>query len=80
MTTAGFDSQRLASVSALVDRYVAEGKLAGAGVMVVNPPYTLEQDLLIVLPWLCDLFRQGEGAGWRLDGGLTPEYLAGGEA
>ncbi|TGY88978.1 23S rRNA (adenine(2030)-N(6))-methyltransferase RlmJ [Marinicauda algicola] len=58
----------------------SEGKLAGAGVMVVNPPYTLEQDLLVVLPWLCDLFRQGEGAGWRLDGGLTPEYLAGDEA
>lgn len=34
MTTAGFDSQRLASVSALVDRYVAEGKLAGAQVQV----------------------------------------------
>ncbi|MGB0501985.1 MAG: serine hydrolase domain-containing protein, partial [Acidimicrobiales bacterium] len=36
MTTAGFDSQRLASVSALVDRYVAEGKLAGAQVQVAH--------------------------------------------
>lgn len=34
MTTAGFDSQRLARVAALVDRYVAEGKLAGAQVQV----------------------------------------------
>ena len=31
LTTAGFDSQRLASVSALVDRYVAEGKPRSAG-------------------------------------------------
>ena len=36
MTAAGFDSQRLASVSALVDRYVAEGKLAGAQVQVAH--------------------------------------------
>ena len=36
MTTAGFDSQRLASVSALVDRYVVEGKLAGAQVQVAH--------------------------------------------
>ena len=36
MTTAGFDSQRLARVSTLVDRYVAEGKLAGAQVQVAH--------------------------------------------
>ena len=36
MTTTGFDSQRLASVTALVDRYVAEGKLAGAQVQVAH--------------------------------------------
>ena len=36
MTTDGFDSQRLARVSILVDRYVAEGKLAGAQVQVAH--------------------------------------------
>lgn len=36
MTTTGFDSQRLASVSELVDRYVAEAKLAGAQVQVAH--------------------------------------------
>lgn len=36
MTTGGFDSQRLSRVSALVDRYVAEGKLAGAQVQVAH--------------------------------------------
>ena len=36
MTIAGFDSQRLARVAALVDRYVAEGKLAGAQVQVAH--------------------------------------------
>ncbi|MEO0493033.1 MAG: serine hydrolase domain-containing protein [Actinomycetota bacterium] len=36
MTTAGFDSQRLAQVAALADRYVADGKLAGAQVQVAH--------------------------------------------
>ena len=52
------------------------GKLAGAGVMVVNPPYTLEVDLLAVLPWLCATLRQDEEAGWRLDGALTEEIIS----
>lgn len=53
----------------------AEGKLGGAGVMVVNPPYTLEADLLVLLPWLTQLFAQDEDAGWRLDGGITEDSL-----
>jgi len=51
----------------------AEGKLAGAGVVVVNPPFTLEADLVTVLPWLCDLLKQEAGAGWRVDGALAEE-------
>lgn len=52
-----------------------EGKLAGAGVVIVNPPYTLEADLLKILPWLCDLLKQEAGAGWRLDGILNEDAL-----
>ncbi|MEO1040496.1 MAG: 23S rRNA (adenine(2030)-N(6))-methyltransferase RlmJ [Pseudomonadota bacterium] len=51
------------------------GKLAGAGLMIVNPPYTLETDLLVLLPWLCKTLRQDEEAGWRLDGALTEEVV-----
>lgn len=50
-----------------------EGPLAGAGVVVVNPPYGLEEGLLVALPWLAELLRQGDGAGWRLDGAITEE-------
>ena len=50
-----------------------EGKLPGAGIVVVNPPHTLEADLLILLPWLSSLLRQGEGNGWGLDGALEEE-------
>ena len=53
----------------------SEGKLAGAGVVVVNPPYTLESQLLTLLPWLAEVLKQGEGAGWRLDGGIAEDSL-----
>lgn len=53
-----------------------EGKLAGAGVVVVNPPFTLEQHLLALLPWLAKTLAQGEGAGWRLDGCATEDSLS----
>lgn len=48
-------------------RAIGEGKLAGAGVVIVNPPYGVEQHLRAALPWLSDLMKQGEGAGWRLE-------------
>jgi 23S rRNA (adenine2030-N6)-methyltransferase len=57
----------------------AEGKLAGAGVVVVNPPFTLEEDLVTVMPWLCDLLKQEAGAGWRVDGALAEEDFEGEE-
>jgi 23S rRNA (adenine2030-N6)-methyltransferase len=53
----------------------SEGKLAGAGVVVINPPWTLEDKLLTCLPWLADTLAQGDGYGWRVDGGLTDEDL-----
>ncbi|WP_420433748.1 23S rRNA (adenine(2030)-N(6))-methyltransferase RlmJ [Hyphobacterium sp.] len=53
----------------------SEGKLAGAGVVVINPPYTLEEQLLALLPWLAETLAQGEGAGWRMDGAATDESL-----
>jgi 23S rRNA (adenine2030-N6)-methyltransferase len=45
-----------------------EGPLAGAGVLVVNPPFGLREGLAAALPWLAEALKQGEGAGWRLDG------------
>lgn len=48
-------------------RTIGEGKLAGAGVVIVNPPYGVEQHLRAAMPWLCELMAQGPGAGWRLE-------------
>ncbi|WP_421787725.1 23S rRNA (adenine(2030)-N(6))-methyltransferase RlmJ [Hyphobacterium sp.] len=54
----------------------SEGKLAGAGIVIVNPPFTLEAQLLALLPWLSETLAQGEGAGWRLDGCATDDSLS----
>ena len=52
-----------------------DGPLAGAGVVVVNPPFKLEERLLKLLPWLTELLAQDEDAGWRLDGCINDDSL-----
>lgn len=41
--------------------------LHGSGVVVVNPPWTLEAALSESLPWLCDALAQDAGAGWWIE-------------
>jgi 23S rRNA (adenine2030-N6)-methyltransferase len=41
----------------------AEGGLVGSGLIAVNPPFTLEQDLRVLMPALCGLLEPG-AAGW----------------
>jgi 23S rRNA (adenine2030-N6)-methyltransferase len=58
----------------------SEGKLAGAGVVIINPPWTLEDNLSAIMPWLADTLAQGDGYGWRVDGALTEEDVEAAEA
>ena len=69
------DPEKILRADLWVRELEAEGKLAGAGVIVINPPYTLEEQLLTLLPWLADTLKQGDGAGWRLDGGIAEDSL-----
>ena len=46
-------------------------RLDGSGMIVVNPPYTLEQELRIILPALRDILALDDGASWSV------EWLAG---
>ncbi|MDP3494186.1 MAG: 23S rRNA (adenine(2030)-N(6))-methyltransferase RlmJ [Hyphomonadaceae bacterium] len=48
-------------------RAIGPGSLAGAGVVIVNPPFGVAENLRTALPWLCDLMKQGDGAGWRVE-------------
>jgi 23S rRNA (adenine2030-N6)-methyltransferase len=40
--------------------------LAGSGVFVLNPPYTLHAQLRKVLPWLVDVLGQYDDANYLL--------------
>jgi 23S rRNA (adenine2030-N6)-methyltransferase len=41
--------------------------LAGSGVFIINPPYTLHDELLAALPFLTDVLGQYEGANYLLE-------------
>lgn len=58
---------RLLAVEQWVRTPGGDGLLAGAGMLLVNPPYTLTGELDAILPELTDLLAVGAGAGWRLD-------------
>ncbi len=52
-------------------RALGAGPLAGAGLVLVNPPYGLEENLAVALPWLADVLDQSPNpaqpeSGWRL--------------
>lgn len=46
----------------------ATERLAEAGILVLNPPYQLKENLAVVLPELARLLAAGPGAGFALDG------------
>ena len=41
--------------------------LAGSGMFILNPPYTLRDQLLEVLPWLTEVLGQYDGANYLLE-------------
>ena len=59
-------------------RDASEGDgLSGSGLVVVNPPFTLEDELRTILPELVELTKRSEKAAWRLgqlvcEDGTTP--------
>jgi 23S rRNA (adenine2030-N6)-methyltransferase len=70
---AGLPAERLLVADLWVRELGAPGPLAGAGVVIVNPPFGLEQRLGDLLPWLAQLLDQSgdeEAAGYRL---VSPE-------
>lgn len=40
--------------------------LNGCGMVILNPPYVLEQELKAILPWLSKTLSQGDGSGFRI--------------
>ena len=50
-----------------VDIQRRDGPLAGAGLLIVNPPWTLRRDLAIVLPALAAVLGEGDAGRFTLD-------------
>jgi 23S rRNA (adenine2030-N6)-methyltransferase len=48
-------------------RAIGEGSLSGAGVVIANAPFGVVDHMRAAMPWLCELMKQGDGAGWRVE-------------
>lgn len=51
----------------LVRRAVTDGGLAGSGLILINPPWPLAEELALLGPALLERLRQTDGARWTLD-------------
>jgi 23S rRNA (adenine2030-N6)-methyltransferase len=66
LATAGID--KILSLQLEVGRSgPVTSALSGCGMIVINPPFSLEREAKIVLPFLCDRLRQGKGQGWSVE-------------
>ena len=43
-------------------------RLNGCGLLAVNPPHTLEEEMRTLLPFLAARLANGPGAGWLVEG------------
>jgi 23S rRNA (adenine2030-N6)-methyltransferase len=62
---------KILDISFEIRRPSREPRLDGTGMIVVNPPYTLEQELQVILPALHALLVEDKAASWSV------EWLAG---
>ncbi|MCX2721665.1 23S rRNA (adenine(2030)-N(6))-methyltransferase RlmJ [Roseibium salinum] len=47
-----------------VGRSGPDTRMLGSGMTLINPPFTLADEMRVVLPWLCNVLHQGPGASW----------------
>ncbi|MBA5775787.1 23S rRNA (adenine(2030)-N(6))-methyltransferase RlmJ [Stappia sp. F7233] len=59
--------RNILAVSLSAGRPTADGVMKSSGLLIVNPPWTLEDDLKRALPWLASTLATGAGAGWELE-------------
>jgi 23S rRNA (adenine2030-N6)-methyltransferase len=58
---------KMLRVELLVRRAVTDGGLAGSGLILINPPWPLSDELALLGPALLARLRQNDGAHWTLD-------------
>ncbi|WP_417686416.1 23S rRNA (adenine(2030)-N(6))-methyltransferase RlmJ [Roseibium sp.] len=50
-----------------VGRSGPDTPMLGSGMTLINPPFTLAEEMRTVLPWLTETLAKGPGAGWRVE-------------
>lgn len=58
---------KMLKIELLVRKAVPDGGLAGSGLILINPPWPLTDELAILGPALCERLSQSDGAAWSLD-------------
>lgn len=59
--------RNILQITFAVARPDASGPLGACGMVVINPPWTLADELRTLLPWLLDRMRRGPGAFWAVE-------------
>ena len=59
--------RRMLAIEFDVATPVKDGRLSGNGLIVINPPFTLEGEARELLAWLAMRLARGRGANWRID-------------
>lgn len=58
---------KMLRIELAVRREVAGGPLAGSGMIVVNPPWMLQDEMSRLLPTLAEILQQAPGGGWAAE-------------
>ena len=64
-----FDEAGLRDVLSLdlnVGKSGPDTRMLGSGMTLINAPFTLAEEMRLVLPWLCDVLHQGPGTSWNV--------------
>jgi len=57
---------RILDIVLMIRRPASEERLDGSGMIIVNPPYTLEAELAVILPALADILGEHKAGNWSL--------------
>ncbi|MHA7777069.1 23S rRNA (adenine(2030)-N(6))-methyltransferase RlmJ [Roseibium sp. M-1] len=49
-----------------VGRSGPDTRMLGSGMTLINPPFTLADEMRLILPWLADTLHQGPGTSWNV--------------
>lgn len=64
---AGLGLSKLSYVELMLRSPADADRLNGTGLVMLNAPYKLQDQLAVLMPFLTDVLRQGPGASWRFD-------------